>query len=85
MNLRMCELLLRATATGVVKYDNVNNGTETTWLYPTHPDYIASFIGLERFEPTKPAVRIDFSHEDVYNSFVSIRVCHSEKELEGGK
>ena len=82
MNLRMCELLLVAIVTGVVKHDNVNNGIETTWLYPASPVFIASFIGLQRFEPTKPAVRIDFGHEVIYNNFIPICVCPSEKQLD---
>ena len=45
---------------------------------PVHP----YFIGLERFEPTKPAVRIDFGHEVIYSRFVSICVCPSEKQLD---
>ena len=35
--------VLLAIVTAAVKYDNVHNGTETTWLYLTQPDFHSTF------------------------------------------
>lgn len=72
MRLRLCQLFLLAIVTGDVKNNNINNGTVLLWLYPTHPDFIVSFVGLHRLEPTKPAVKIDFGHEVIYSNFAVI-------------
>ena len=81
MNLRTCELFLVAIVAGIVKFDNVNNGTESIWSYPTHSDFIESFIGLGRVEPSKPLVRINFGHEVIASKFISTCVCSSEKQI----